>query len=49
MTQAERDNNQSRENNNLSDEDVQDDEIQAMQASLFPLGMVQTPFQIMLN
>ena len=47
--QAERYNNQSRENNNLSDEDIQDDEIQAMKASLFPFGMVQTPFQIMLN
>ena len=48
-TQAERHNNQSRENNNLSDEDRQDDEIQAMRASLFPFGMVLTPFQIMLN
>ena len=48
-TQAERYNNQSRENNNLNDEDIQDDEIQAMRASLFPFGMVQTPFQIMLN
>ena len=41
--------NQSRENNNLSDENIQDDELQAMRASLFPFGMVQTPFQIMLN
>ena len=48
-TQAERHNNQSRESNNLSDEDTQDDEIQAMRASLFPFGMVHTPFQIMLN
>ena len=29
-TQAERYNNQSRENNNLNDEDIQDNEIQAM-------------------
>ena len=43
-TQAERHNNQSRENNSLSDEVTQDDEIQAMRASLFPFGMVQTPF-----
>ena len=48
-TQAERYNNQNRENNNLSNEDIQDDEIQAMRASLLPFGMVQTPFQIMLN
>ena len=48
-TQAERYNNQSRENNNLSDEDTLDNEIQAIRASLFPFGMVQTPFQIMLN
>ena len=48
-TQAERYNNQSRENNNLIDEDIQDNEIQAMRASLFPFGMAQTPFQIMLN
>ena len=41
--------NQSRENNNLSDENIQDNELQAMRASLFPFGMVQTPFQIMLN
>ena len=42
-------NDQSRENNNLSDENIQDNELQAMRASLFPFGMVQTPFQIMLN
>ena len=41
--------NQSRENNNLSDENIQDNELQAMRASLFPFGMVQTPYQIMLN
>ena len=41
--------NQSREDNNLSGENIQDDELQAMRASLFPFGMVQTPFQIMLN
>ena len=41
--------NQSRENNNLSDESIQDNELQAMRASLFPFGMVQTPFQIMSN
>ena len=41
--------NQSRENNNLSDENIQNNELQAMRASLFPFGMVQTPFQIMLN
>ena len=41
--------NQSRENNNLNDENIQDDELQAMRASLFPFGMVQTPFQIMSN
>ena len=40
---------QCRENNNLSDESIQDNELQAMRASLFPFGMVQTPFQIMLN
>ena len=48
-TQAGRHNNQSRENNNLSDEDTHENEIQAMRASLFPFEMVQTPFQIMLN
>ena len=48
-TQNERYNNHSRENNNLSDEDIQDNELQAMRASFFPFGMVQTPFQIMSN
>ena len=40
---------QSRENNNLSDENIQDNELQAMRASLFPFVMVQKPLQIMLN
>ena len=35
--------NQSRENNNLSDVNIQDNELQAMRASLFPFGMAQTP------
>ena len=41
--------NQSRKNNNLSDENIQDDELQALRASLFPFGIIQTPFQIMSN
>ena len=41
--------NQNRENHNLSNENIQDDELQTMRASLFPFGMIQTPFQIMLK
>ena len=32
--------NQNRKNNNISDENMQDDELQAMRASLFPFRIV---------
>ena len=48
-TQVEIYDNQNRENHNLSNENIEDNELQTMRASLFLFGMIQTPFQIMLN
>ena len=41
--------NHNRENNDLNKENIQGDESQTVQTLLFPFGMIQTPFQIMLN
>ena len=41
--------NQSRGNYKLKEKNILGEKSQAIQASLFPFGMIQTPFQIMLN
>ena len=48
-TQVEIYDNRNRGNYNLSDENIQGDEAQAIRALLFPFGMIQTSTQIMLN